>query len=749
MIRRLLAWWQERRRLRQLVREGEAVFARRRAAAPRAASHSQTNVASRQQDGGSSTSAYARSRKDGWLPARESTSVAGRDIGGMVYVGVPPRLNIGEYRDKCRAYIDPSLPVAHTGTDKAGEDMPYWPGYSNISPQCRATYLDWLASGRSNTSYSLGYMFLYFYGLERRFFVDQSDADTHKIIDEVRRLRSLYPDNRSVRRYLGEFLDVAVLTTTDFEDIEPTLERHGWELPFSTKYAIGARIDRGKKLSSDWVLSWFMCHRDSKLRMPAKRCREEFSTLFRMRFDERFPDGLSVSPDPRKGLECTYRAASSEFVCTLDVAVNGKPVSDISGLRWPIEIAQEIANEAMADLDKFSLFLGRNPDGRGTVEAHALLPIELWPAFPSEGLEHLRSWADTILTDGGLVPLPDVIERLEGNRSSRITRRQLTSAADALARLGFGLAPDPRFALRSPKPDEPVVIFDVGEPVEKLEQVSAGYRNALMELALGSFVAHADEHIADTERRALEVQVTSADGINDQEKRRLRANLDWFLAVPPDMILLRRKLKEVDEDGQTALRAALITAAYADGKIQSEEVASLEKVYKALGLDPSLAYSDLHAGDVADAAPRTVRAAQPGPAGEPIPELDETFGIALDPSRIATILSDTERVSSVLGQIFDTGEDEEDTGVPKIQPGFTGLDQRHIALVLDSVKQKHWTEDAFEKLCERHALMPAGALEAVNEWAFGAYGEALLDDGYDVSPDVAGAVMEKLKGVGQ
>ena len=719
----LLVWWQEKRRSRKTAAKALAKT-------------------------GDEQKAPSRSRNGGWVPSSETASVAGRDIGGMVYVGTPPLLNTYGYRDKCRAYIDPSLSVARTGTDKAGDGMPYWPGYSDISPQCRATYLGWLARGRADASYNPGYMFLYFYGLERRFFVDQSNADAQDIVDEVRRLCSLYPDNHSVRRYLGEFLDIAMLAETEFEALEPVFERQGWELPFSLKYAIGARLDKGEQLGADWVLSWFICHPETNLRTPATRCREEFLTLFRMRFDERFPGGLKVNK-PRKTLKATYRAASSEFEGTINPTADGKPVPDITGLRKPVEIAQEIADEVMDALDKLSRYLGRNPDGRGSVEAHALLPAELWQAFPSEEMDNLRAWVNGIMEDGGLVPLANVIERLEGERPQKIGKRQLTSAADALARLGFGLAPDPRFALRSPKPEEPVVLFDLGKPVEKLEEVSAGYRSALMELALGSFVAHADGRIAEPERRVLEAQIISADGLSDQERRRLGANLEWFLAVPPDMTLLRRKLKEVDEDGQTALRAALVIAAHADGIIQSEEVARIEMVYKALGLDPSLAYSDLHAGDVTD-APRRVRAAQPGRPGETIPEIEKAAGPALDASRIAAIRSDTERVSSVLGQIFETEEDQKEAGVSENRTVLPRLDHKHGALVLELVAQKHWTEEAFEQLCAKHALMASGAMEAVNEWAFETYDEALLDeyDGYDVSPDIVVAVQKKLEGEG-
>lgn len=705
-------------------------------------------AAEREKSGRVASSRLSRTMKSGWVLSTEAASVAGRNIGGMVYVGTPPLLNSYGYRDKCRAYIDPSLSVASSGTDKAGDGMPYWPGYSDISPQCRATYLDWLASGRNDASYNPGYMFLYFYGLERRFFVDQSKEDAKDIVQEVRRLQSLYPDNHSVKRYLGEFLDIAMLAETDLDAIEPIFEKQGWELPFSLKYAIGARIDKGEHLTADWLLSWFICHPEGNLRTPATRCRDEFIALFRMRFDQRFPDRLKVTK-PRKKLTASYRAASSEFQGSINPTMYGKPVPDISGLRKPIEIAQELADEAMNDLDKLSRFLGRNPDGRGSVEAHALLPSELWDAFPSEEMDRLKSWAADIVDRGGLVPLKEVIGYLEGETKQKIGKRQMTGAADALARLGFGLAPDPRFALRSPKAEEPVVLFSLGEPIERLEEVSDEYRSALMELALGSFVAHADGRIAEPERRALEDHVSTA-ALSDQERRRLRANLEWFLAVPPDITLLRRKLKEVGQDSQAAMRAALVGAAHADGIIHSEEVASIEKIYKYLGLDPALAYSDLHAGEVAD-GPRTVRASQPDRPGEAIPAPEKASGPKLDASRIAAIRSDTERVSSVLGEIFDVEEEENGASGPARQSQLAGLDQKHGALVFELLTREHWTETEFETICASHGLMASGALEVVNEWAFETYDEALLDeyDGYDVSPEIAETVKEKTSAEGR
>ena len=675
----------------------------------------------------------------GWVSSSETVKVAGRDIGGMIYVGLPPRSREFGYRGKVRAYINPSLAVARKGVDTSGDGLPYWPGYFEISPQCRATYLDWLASGRADASYNPGYMFLYFYGLERRFFVDQSRAEAQEIIGEVRRLHSLYADNHSVQRYLGEFLDVAMLSETDLEEIHPAFERQGWDIPISMKYAIGARIGRGDRLCADWLLSWFMCHPEGNVRTAATRCREEFIALFRMRFDERFPDGLEVGR-PRKTLNARYRAASSEFEVSISATVDGSSVPDISGLRKPVEIAQELADEAMDDLDKLSRYLGRNPEGRGSLEAQALLPEGLWDLFPSEALSKLSSWASTVVRDGGLVPVADVVERLEGARPDKLSKRNLTDAADALARIGFGLAPDPRFALRSPKIEEPVVIFELGEPIAQLEDVSVLYREALVETALNSFVVHADGQVAESERNSLLARAHEMEGLSAMERRRLVANTEWMLAVAPDMALLRRKLKDSTPAAQASIRMALIAAAHADGVIQSEEVVGIEKIYNALGLDSALVLSDLHAGD----GPVRVRAADPGVPGEAIPPEPSSRALKLDAARIAMIRSDTQRVSAVLGTIFDDGASGREDARPAV---LAGLDERHTALVKALIDKAHWTEESFQALCTRSGLLASGAMEGINEWAFETYDEALVEehDGFEISPALADALVRKFK----
>ena len=149
----------------------------------------------------------------GWVPPGSTAVVKGRNIGGMVYVA--PKNEQGGRRQMTKPVIDPSRHVASIGEDFSGEGMPYWPGYAEINLQARATYLDWLASGRSDKRYSVGYVFLYFYGLERRFFIDEPDDEEKRLLlAEVERLLLVYGDNGSIRGYLGNFIEAAQATLT-------------------------------------------------------------------------------------------------------------------------------------------------------------------------------------------------------------------------------------------------------------------------------------------------------------------------------------------------------------------------------------------------------------------------------------------------------------------------------------------------------------------------------------------------------
>jgi len=176
--------------------------------------------------------------------------------------------------------------------------------------------------------------------------------------------------------------------------------------------------------------------------------------------------------------------------------------------------------------------------------------------------------------------------------------------------------------------------------------------------------------------------------------------------------------------------------------IRPEEVAGIEKTYKALGLDPALVYSDLHAGD----GPVRVKQAEPAAPGEAIPLETANISIGLDMERIASIRSDTNRVSAVLGAVFADQEDVSELAGNYPASLLNGLNTKHTAMVAELIEQDHWTEDAFSQLAVKHKVMASGALEAINEWTYETYEEALLDayEGFDVMPEIAQSIKSVL-----
>ena len=277
--------------------------------------------------------------ESGWIPMDGSAYVAGREIGGMVYIGRGPRA--GRDRQPDNAFIDPGMSVASRGGDYQGQGMHYWPNYSTIDPRSRATYLDWLSSGRSDTRYNVGYVFLYFYGLERRVFVDKADAQERAdIVAEVHRLLETYGGNHSIRRYLGTFIDAASLMDAR-DDSEPVFENTGYDVPAGVLLALGSMAAHNVPLTSDWLLSWFVCSPETKLRTPAKRAFPEFRAYFRYMFDQEHPDGLKIRT-PRRRLKFHYHAASGNFATNLNEHLGDIP--DVTSLSVPLGIAEGIAD---------------------------------------------------------------------------------------------------------------------------------------------------------------------------------------------------------------------------------------------------------------------------------------------------------------------------------------------------------------------------------------------------------------------
>ena len=683
-----------------------------------------------------------------WIRAGRSLTIAGYELrGGLLYVGKELYRQNSTEVENC--LIDPSLPVGVPGPMPA--DIPYYPSYRALEPRARGGYLKWLADGCGNPDAEIGYVFLYFYGLERRLILDGSLDEHDSLVAEVERLHRVYHKNYSVNRYARLLLGTARLLKPDrrFHEEEPPAPQQNYELPLSVRLAIGQLLAEGRSVPWQWMYAWTLNDPQTSLRTVHRRAEKELKELFRIRFGEKHPDGFRLSA-PKARLKWTYRAASGSFVVDLDSRLGGLP--DIVNLTGPTNKMRTILDACAEELEGYSRFLGRRPDGRGSLQALSLLPRELAHASAGGEVAKLRDWLDTQLANGpAFISGSELIARLAPGAS--YGKASIRSSIDTLGTFGVAVMPNPRVSLQLPKADQPFVLYRCDREEIPASEVPA-FRLASLALTFGAFVAHADSALSPEEGKRLAAFAEAAPGLGERGRLDLGAHLRWLQVVPAEPGALRAKLGALSAEDRHRLGLVALSAASADTSVHPEEIKALQRIYKVLGLNEGSVLSDLHSALAAPAASglTAIQIAPVSAAGYSIP-LNPTRrtapgDIQLDPERLKHIGESTRRVSEVLSKVFteevEAAGDEQQAGAivdiaaidaPEAEQtmAFEGLDLRFKGFLSELLTRAAWSRPELDLLARSHALMTDGALEAINEWAFEHYGDVLVEDGDPVT----------------
>lgn len=665
-----------------------------------------------------------------WVPPGQDITVEQYVIpGGMVYVGT----GLGSVQGYGiePSLIDPKKSVKKQGGDYRIRQTNYWPSYDSISPEARASYLKWLAAGKSDPQADIGFVFLYFYGLERRVLSDVrvdsiAAADIPKIEDEIHRLLSIYGDIGSFRGYASSLLDYLSASRTKEMVLEapPAYSgQRGLSLPM--KATLGAFASQGTALPASWAHAWYVHDWNNPLRSAAQRCPNEFQRVFLQEYNSRFGEGIKLATNKTK-LKVVHRTASSSFgsqgfsvdLDLPDVTVQSAPVSKL----------QEVAEATYAKLDAYSRFLGRNSDKANSLEAVLLLPPALWPAELRTPLEALQQ---SIKNAGRPKVLPFLEIQLCLPEGGELNRTRYASLCQALAELGLGIEPDSRFGGQVPSLEDRVALFEAN-PADASKQPSNGYAFASLAIHLASAVAHADGEFGTSEQATLLGQLESWMHLPDAERARLKAQLELLQVVPPGLTGLKKRIDSLFVEQREALAELLALIAHADGTVSPAEVKALEKIFKLMGLDPQSVYSKLH--QAAPTEPVTVRPSEPTPEPFRIPSKPQPAaigGIKIDMAKVEALKSESAKVSALLGAIFSDKSAEpiipaEQSG-ESAKPNLLGLDDAHADLLRTLLSRPIWERAELEDICADRGLMTDGAIERINEAAFDQLDEAILE----------------------
>lgn len=645
-----------------------------------------------------------------FLSKNENINVCGYDIGGLVYIG---STSVRMYNQE-PAVIDPKLPA------KKGslvEPLGYWPAYPQLNPSQRDYYLSWLANGRGETD-ELGYVFLYFYGFERYALRDASkdtpgirDQILSDIVAEITRLKKLFTDNRSFDDYSTQLLDIIYVLHWPSR-IKERKVTFPTKQPVAAQYAIAqlANTSPETPLDPDWALHWLLGFGPVS---RTKTIREQYPVLralFKAVYLAKTKGGIKV-PVCKTKLQIWVNPASQGLtdVSQLDVSSEW---CDPTGLKRPMTQLLSVHEEVMPALRSLA---------KAVAKKDIAAILSSWPAgVPTESLPKLNRIIEQVRDFIAKHPSPEIsaLGKLFGMHiTDKVSAAQLKQMAAALESCGLVIVPDPLITPASLKPDHPVVVYSGQRQTESL---SPEGQWVALSVQLGCMLALADGVVHAHEKTTLQ-RVVNAHS-NAGERQYLESYLDWRLGHPPSTAGLKKQIDLLSEPQRHEVGRMLINVALADGDLPPTEIKQLEKLFVRLGLESALVTELLHKS--ASSTPRTTVV----PTAE-----SPQAGIILDEEALVEHAESTKEIQNVLHHIFQEGPEVSETATEAVVPDGSWhegrLDEHHEALASWLLTQDEWSMAQITEKCQELGLLVEGALEVINDAAFDALGDSLIEIG--------------------
>ncbi|WP_353699209.1 TerB N-terminal domain-containing protein [Bradyrhizobium sp. INPA03-11B] len=675
-----------------------------------------------------------------WVRPGEAVTIQSIDVSsGLFYFG--PSLWF-EGREIDAYAVNPQLPAKSSRPDVAGASMPYWPSYADVPPAARCAFLDWMSTGRRSTSYGIGHVFLFFYGLEHRLFVERDLASAPELIAEVERLAAVRTDSDSFQGYAKRFLDVARCAAgipLPVPEISPE-RSYSTEIDLGVRIHVGQRLSQSRVLLSEDALIWVLALQDVYLRTAAVRCFDEFVALWHLRFRARFAEGFIV--DTSGNIDVQYQAASGAFSVHVDGPHRDYP--DVAKATKSPERLRQLVQDCTDELDSFSRLLGKRPDARNSVQAALMLPRDLLSEAGFEALNQFKARLSQVMGGQGRAStkMRTVLQaaNFEVQEQGKVSPGLADQLSQVLDLVDVAIEPDRRFGSAVPQLDDQVFLFSVPGGGH-VDPERPAYRTMKAQVEVAVLAAAADGQTSGDEMSRVIAGIRDGkEDLSAIERARLIAFAVTTFNSPPKLSRVMKRLAERSDAEREAIANAALAVVGGSGSVDPDEVRFLERLHKALGLPKERVYSELHRAAPRNDEPVAIseerREAGISIPKEAPPKPDFTPGVKIDAVRLARTQRETAVVSELLANIFEEepAPSTVETPVASAANGasFEGLDGPHTEL-LELIELKGSIPKVeFEERARAMKLLPEGALERINDWSFDRFDEPLLEEGDEI-----------------
>ncbi|MEQ8855232.1 TerB N-terminal domain-containing protein [Gimesia sp.] len=642
--------------------------------------------------------------------------------------------------------IETGLPVAKSG--RGAYQLPYWPSYRQCSPEQRRNYLNWLTSGRRDPFVELGYVFIYFYGLERRIVVDRQDSLA--VIKELLRLFPIYKSSRSFQRYCSSLLWMSALLASDVRELTDEILKQiidATEFWSEANLSALLSIYQKQNLPLPPDVAFLVTEHDSRSPRSVvfKRHPEKFRELFNSRFSEMYQSGFRLKTSKRD-YYFDYRPASESLSgISSGICRNRILLPNTLGIPSQFKPLIQIWSAVIDDLKAFDRVQKKySGDEVLTADVYEALPVEL----RNDDHPDFDTWyqiIDKFTDESGMsfIPISELANARGIAERSRLTKKQSQQILTTADCMDLCLEPDSRETGQNYRWDEHVSVFPKEE--EESEEDLKSYHAASILLRLGMSIAAADGTVDEEELEMITAHLEQQFNLSPQESVRLEHLALLLSRHPVDDTSLARKLHELPEDQRNVIGDLLVGIASADDIITPDETKALKKAFRNLKLDP----------DRIDRLTEGVVSVENDSSTE--------TELVLNHDRIREIMAETSKVSEFLHTVMvedeadeiepinssevieqeveqksDSGTEVRQSDEAEVTVHFEsaddsdvdcdGLDARYHAFLKELLSRNHWQLSELETQARTDGLMLMGAIEAINEWSLESLGDWLIEE---------------------
>lgn len=630
-----------------------------------------------------------------------------------------------------------------------GRTLPYWPKLSEAEPYQVGTYLHWLVSGRKDPNIEIGYVFIYFYGLERRALVENQDVIP--ITKEVIRLIGIYKGCNAFCRYASSFIVHLLL----LRRLKPTDQLIHYLMKLQRGFIseelysalLGNLAHEKTPLPPSWA--FHLAKRDERTvsSVVVSRVEEEFKQLFVKKYSPIMPRMV-----PQFGSSTTrvkYHAASPSL-STYGGYGNLVPDAqspNVTGWKQQFKAVVDIYNSCIEDLRTYSR--KKSDQKSDLVAAFEALPPELKEEKDHPLTPQWNAMLDASETSNGitLVTAGKLSELRSIPNRPRLTITQSKGICDLVNSFGAHLEPDARFTNRSYSWDEHIAIIkllDEPAPVD-----TPNYRVVNMLLPLAIDVSLADGDVQIEERTVIKEFLNERFMLTANESLRLDALIECCLKNGGSQTAgLKQKIADAFSEVQRqALGKFLVEIAAASKGVSKEEKKILEQTFKVLGLSKSdlVLFMGRLVPAVAD-TPVLVKQASEDEQGETIPQkqcildLDKIRQIRIESMQASQIL--IEAMSNFASNI----ESEQDVqgahaAVAEHSPSGSMETQGNVNVIgisdnirpfyLATIAKSTWSVSELQLVARQCGITLSAGIEEINTWAEERLGDFVIIEDRD------------------